>query len=656
MDRVHDTRRRQARLRVGSANDIQEEEADRTAAAVVQQLRRAPADMPSLVDVEAGALPPTGAPGATRIRRAVGGAGGPGVARSDASRIRRQPGGAQVRRLLDPEAEDDVFDIAQGKREAELANMRLGATGIGANDPRRQTLETFFADPANQKGSRSRPAKLTGGGGAPNAAGRGNTATTALPAVMVVGADATTAPRSREQADAEHRILQIAQAAVAKTPSLSGVVGGLKTRALTQIAALGKNKLAKMNRSTGQGDDMADLAAQAKIIVDAFQADVTRQEDAAAWEATVEERNAFVASKADPAMAAKALERAKQAIPLAGQIYDLIYAPLAFAEASISRVTALGAEQRLIDLHPTFHVGTWPAFVTAATTGPQGRLQFALDNAATLVAVAAPGPALRVWFANSAKVTSAADAQAILGLSLVGGDPVIGASAAKLIGLSMVPDLATLTAINNSGSFASIDEIKGLGALGGDLVTSKQMRALTKSPLHDKHITAFNARAGTTAVQIAQEWAHITATLSDDGLRGNMVRALALAEDGAGRTDLRRLVDNWSDMSDRSSVDGDVVAQLVSKGLLVARGKMYNSGNWGHGAVYVFEVAGGGRIEAEWHIHFKSAGGHREANVAGAGWKNAAQKYGVGQKSFDGNEPKLVKAMRDTGKWLVKIF
>jgi hypothetical protein len=116
------------------------------------------------------------------------------------------------------------------------------------------------------------------------------------------------------------------------------------------------------------------------------------------------------------------------------------------------------------------------------------------------------------------------------------------------------------------------------------------------------------------------------------------------------------MVDSWDDMSDRGTVDGKIVAQLVSKGMLIAKGKLYNSGTWGHGAVYVFEVPGGGRIEAEWHIHFQSAGGNREANIAGAGWKNASQKYGVGAKSFDGNEPQLVAAMRATDKWLKKSF
>jgi hypothetical protein len=650
---VHDTKRRSsAKLRVGSANDVQEREAERAAAAVVRRLPVRPDDEALLTHSDPRVPVADATGGATRIRRATRGPGGPAAAPAETSRIRPRTGAPVIRRLLDEAYEDDVFDIAQGKREAEVSNMQLGSKGIGANDPRRQTLESFFSDPAKQKGSRSSPAKLTGGSGAARAAGPGQLPSAPLPGVMVVGADATTAPRSKEQADAEHKIHDIAQAAVAKTPSLSGVVQALKSRALTSIAAMGKNKLAKMNRSIGQDDDMAALAAEAKAIVDQFQADVTRKAEAATWEATVDERNAFVAGKPNPAMAAQALERAKQAIPLAAQIYDLIYAPLDFADASIARVTALNAEQRLVNLQPTMP-GTWQAFVKAATAVDK-RLQFALDNAADLATVAAPGPALRVWFANPTKIANAAEAQAILGLSLVGNDPVVGAKAARQIGLSMIPDLATLTTINDSGLFDSIADIADLAALGGDLVTSKAIRELDPAPA-DKHISAFNAKAGTTATQVAASWTHLTTTIADDTVRGQIVSSLALAPD-AGKTDLTRMVDNWAAMSNRTTVEGDVVAQLVSKGMLVARGKTYDSGTWGKGAVYTFELAGGGRIHAEWHIHFQSAGGKREATVAGAGWKNASQKYGVGQKSFDGNETKLVKAMRDTGKWIVKSF
>jgi hypothetical protein len=648
-------RRRTKRLLVGPVNDPQEREADRAAEAVVRRLAQVPDEAAVRRHIDAQPLSVGGAPGATtRIRRSTGVPSPSDASRGAPSRIRRTTGGPVIRRLLDPAYEDDVFDIAQGKRQAEVANMQVGARGIGAGDPRRQTLESFFSDPSNQKGSRSSPAKLGGSGGARSAAGRGNSPSAPLPDVLVVGADATTAPRSKEQADAEHKIQDIAQAAVAATPSLTAAVAALKSRALARLADLGKNKMAKKNRSIGQADDMAAVTAQAKAIVDEFQADVGRKADAATWEATVEERNAFVAGKPNTAMAAHALERAKQSIPLAGQIYDLIYAPVDFADASIARVTALGAEQRLVDLQPTLPGGSWQAFVKAATA-VDGRLQFALDHAAALAAVAAPGPALRVWFANPAKVASAAEAQDILGLTLVGGDPVVGAKAARLIGLPMVPDLATLTAINNSGSFASIAAITDLSGLGGDLVSSQQMRALKPAP-HDKHITGFNAKAGATATQVAASWAHLTTTITDDTVRGHMVRALALADAEAGATDLTRLVDNWVKMSDRTTVDGDVVALLVGKGMLVGRGTLYNSGNWGHGGVYVFEVPGGGRIQAEWHIHFKSGGGNREATVAGAGWKNASQKYGTGQKTFEGNETKLVQAMRDKKVWRKKVF
>lgn len=580
----------------------------------------------------------------------AGGGSGP-AAEPPASKVRVASGASRIRRLkLDPAYEEDVFDVAQGKREAELANMRLGSKGIGADDPRRQSLESFFADPSHQKGSRARPARLTGGGAAAAKASSRGQPTAPLPDVLVVGPDASARPK--EQADAEHRIAEIAAAAVAKAPSASGHVAALKTRALADLAAIGRSKLAKKNRSIGTDDDMASLAQRAEAIVARFRVDVESKASTEAWNTTVQERNDFLASRPNSAMATKALERAGSSVGFAGQIYDLVYAPLAFAEASIARVTALTAERRLVDLAPTFPAPAWPAFVQAATA-VDGRLAFALDKGAELAAAAVPAAALRVWFANPAKLASVADAQTILALALVGNDPVLGAKAARLVGAPMIPDVATLTATAAGGAFASIDEISKLAPLGGDLVSSKQMRALAAPP-RDEHITAFNQRAGATATQVAAEWTHLTATVADVEDQATLVRVFALAPE-AGTVDLRRLVDNWANLSDRTTVEGAVVAKLVKKGLLLPKGTKYNSGTWGHGGVYRFELPGGGRIEAEWHIHYQSGGG-KEATIAGAGWKNKAQKYGVGAKSFDGNEPDLVAAMRTKNAWMVVKF
>jgi len=107
----------------------------------------------------------------------------PATVRSAHGKIRRRDAGFEPlqrrlhedviqRELLDKDYEDDVFDVAAGKRDAELANMRLGSKGIGPTDPRRQSLETFFQDPAHQKGSRSRAAKGPGPGRRDPAAAR----------------------------------------------------------------------------------------------------------------------------------------------------------------------------------------------------------------------------------------------------------------------------------------------------------------------------------------------------------------------------------------------------------------------------------------------------------------------------------------------------
>jgi len=247
-----------------------------------------------------------------------------------------------------------------------------------------------------------------------------------------------------------------------------------------------------------------------------------------------------------------------------------------------------------------------------------------------------------------------AQCQTILALHLVHGDALIAVKAARLLGTPQVPDVAALTALDAGGLFASITDIASLTKLGGDLAANMAMRALPTAP-KDTEIEAFNLKGGTTPVEAAASWTLLTANVADDLKKHQIMRSLAVAPN-ATRTDFERLVTNYAALMDRGQIVGKTVALLVGSGILQAQGKLYSSGTWGPGCVYVFRLAGQGRLIPEWHIHFKSAGGRREALVAGAGWKDADEKYGSGVKTFGGSEPKLVESLRNAGAWKSTMF
>ncbi|MGH9132773.1 MAG: hypothetical protein ACRDZZ_02465, partial [Ilumatobacteraceae bacterium] len=483
--------------------------------------------------------------------------------------------------ILNTADEDDVFDAAAGKRDAELANMRVGSKGIGPTDPRRQSLETFFQDPAHQKGSRSRPA--AGPGSGPRAhggnGGRGTTPPTTLPDVLVAGPDTSVTPRLPEQATAERTIQEVVDAGLAKNPALAPVIGPLQAEALAQIGAMGRSKLSKVTHGAGEAGDSAKLTSGVTSIVDQFRKDVAREVEQAAWEGTVKQRAAFVNTKPDKAMAERALDRAKNAIPFANDIYDKLYAVVAFDEPAIGEISKGSCEQGLLDLCAVVPPGDWSALL-GAITKDTSLLAFAIAHRASL-GVADTAAVVRVWHANEAALTSAADCAAILALTLVNSDPAIGVRAARLLRTPQVPDLAALTALDTGGNFASITEIASLTKLGGDLSANKAMRALSPAP-NDDDIKAFNTAVGRTPAEAAASWNALTTNVADAQKKYQIIRTLKVVP-SATKTDFDRLVTNYAALMDRTTISGNTVALLVDAGVLQPLGKTYTSGNWGHG-------------------------------------------------------------------------
>jgi hypothetical protein len=416
---------------------------------------------------------------------------------------------------------------------------------------------------------------------------------------------------------------------------------------------MGKNKLSKVAHGAGQAGDSAKLTESLTTVVEQFRTDAHREVERGEWEDSVRARSAFVKSKANQEMAERALGRAKQAVPLATDIYDGLYEPLGFAEPAIAEIAQASCEAQLLALCAVIPPGDWPALLVAATKSA-ALLAFTVGHQASLAGVADTAKVIRVWHANATAITSVAQCQTILGLNLVNGDVLKAVKAARILGTVPVPDVATLAALDAGGHLASIAEMESLAKLGGDLVANKSMRALPTPP-KDTEITAFNTKAGTTAAEVAECWDLLTANVDDDLKKCQIIKSLAMAPE-AKRTHFKTLVENYDDLMDRTSISGSTVASLLDAGLLKARGKKYSSGNWGPGAVYVFELTGQGRLHPEWHIHFKSAGGKKEALVAGAGWKDADEKYGAGVKTFGGSEPKLVASLKAAGAWKSTSF
>jgi hypothetical protein len=259
--------------------------------------------------------------------------------------------------------------------------------------------------------------------------------------------------------------------------------------------------------------------------------------------------------------------------------------------------------------------------------------------------VADAATVVQVWQANPTYVTSVADANSILALNLVNNDAPKGIAAATLLGTAQVPDIATLSAIDAGGQL-TIKALTAYTALGGDLLASKGMRALAEQPKLDD-IKAFNLKAGRTPQEAAASWALLQANVADDLKKTQIIRSVVKA-DKADLAAFNRLVTNWGDLSDRDSISSEMVASLVTSGLVVPKGKVYDSNTWGKGCIYVFELAGQGRLFPEWHLHFEFG---KKTTVKGAGWKNQDTRYGLGEKTF-AHSAKLEKAIQDAGKWL----
>jgi hypothetical protein len=549
------------------------------------------------------------------------------------------------RQVISSDLDNEIFEVEVDKRKAQVANMNIGRPRIGVQDPRRQKLQGFFADPTNRKGTRSYPASGPGAAG-PRAARADGAPNTTLPDVLVVGADATVSPRLPEQATGEHDIQAHFDALTGPDPTLIPLLDPIRVAALTAVGDLGRVGTRKVTYGAGQGDDAAKLTEKVTNVVATFRRDTAKAREHQQWEDTVATRNTFVAGKADAEMASLALERAKDDIGLAGRIYDTLYEVLALDKACIARIAATDTETAMLALHAVIPAPAWAEFLTAATRS-DALVAFATAHQADLAGVPNAGAVLQVWQANPTHVTSVADADTVLALALVNHDVTMAVDAAALVGTPQVPDLTALTLIATGGQITTVKTLKLYASLGGDVLATKGMRSLPEKPTFDQ-IKAFYLKVGRNPAEATNSWQLLTANVADDLKKVQIIKSVVKAA-AAQLVDFNRLVTNWANLSDRTTVADGIVVLLVKSGLLVPVGHSYTSATWGKGAAYVFNLAGQGRLNPEWHVHFKFGA---KTTVCGAGWKNDAEAGDPGVKSFSAGSG-LENAITGAAKWLL---
>jgi len=555
--------------------------------------------------------------------------------------------------MIDSKHDTEIFEVEVAKRQAQVANMNLGRSKIGQDDPARKHLEDFFSDPANRKGTRSYPVN-----GPTGSVGRTHPGTTVLPAgstkPLILGPGSgpvlTEAQAGRaqqadsDQATGERRVQEVFDQATKSDPgTLAPLLSPLLLQAKKKIAELGTAGVRKAQYGVTHDGEVGKRTARIDGIVTGFKTEVDNVLRNRSWETTVKDRNDYFASKDNQEMAALALTRAKDDLGRASAIYASLYSALGFDEARIGRITAASGEVGLLDVQAALPPVEWTGFLTAVTENDE-LLAFAIAHGTELATVANPGAVIRVWQANPTHVTKDS-ATTILGLALVGGDAASGAKAATWLGTVPVPDIGVLTNISND--MTSLKTVGSYVACGGDVVSTKEMRALAEAPSLPQ-ITAFYRKVSTTQADAATAWTSLKNAVDDEQKRSQIIRSVAKAE-GATRVLFDLLVAEWGQLNDRESVKSTTVARLLKAGILIVRGKYYESGNYGKGAIYVYEFAGQGRLYPEWHVHFKYQS--KAWQITGGGWKNGDEKFDVGVKTFD-NALGLQEVMKGKPGWI----
>jgi hypothetical protein len=367
-----------------------------------------------------------------------------------------------------------------------------------------------------------------------------------------------------------------------------------------------------------------------------------------------------VASKSDAAMAKQALVRAKlnpakPAIAHATEIFDGLYQPLAFAAPAIAEITNASAEQELLNLRPSMAPVDWSPFLVTATSSTS-LITFAVARRASLGGVANPAAIVRCWHGNPAALASVADCQNVLSLALVNNDVDKAVVAASILGTPQIANLPALTTLVASGLFTTINQIRTVSRLGGDVACNKRMLDLTGAPgLKNDEVSAFNLKAGTTVADALQCWTLLSANVADEQKKVQIVRSLVLAP-SATRAHFMLMVQNYAALMDREHISCAHVVTLINAGMVIPKGRYYDSPRSGKGCVYVFELAGQGRLEPEWHIHFASAGGNRPANAVGTGWKNKSERFDQQVKTFTPNSQALIACLKTAQAWVEVRF
>lgn len=465
------------------------------------------------------------------------------------------------------------------------------------------------------------------------------------PRTFVIGAEASQAQTAIAEGTTAllNQLTHAHAAEVARAPDRAAELTVLRDAAADRIRQAQQNEATRL--SVGHGRDVPavspglaagpHLTSEGRQILTGFQAAARTEVNKSLREAQV----TFLSGN-NPEARQAALTAAAHDVVLAARILHEVYAHVAFDTDKVARLRSANFEVPGLALATSLGA-EWRTFLTAAVAVPT-RLPFALAHAADWPGCADPAATLRVWHASPAALTSVAHVKAVLDLALTAGNATTAMKLAALLGTPSLPDLAALTTLSAAGTFTA-DEVLTLAVIGGDLPTTKALRAAEVSVLQCQ---AFNAKAGPTPAQIAQAWAIIVAGAVDVQQRKELVVALAKAPN-ATMAHLQALIGVLPTFASRTTISSATVAHYVELGLLIPSKTSYDT-NSGPGCAWKFLLGiGGRRIAAEWHIHYEFG---TKISVVGTTWKDGANRYEVGLPRVKA-PPGLLDAIKKAANW-----
>lgn len=270
-------------------------------------------------------------------------------------------------------------------------------------------------------------------------------------------------------------------------------------------------------------------------------------------------------------------------------------------------------------------------------------IKFGYDNRAHLN-VANFQEVLLTWFHLQGVVTTCPQAVNVLALGIIANN----ADARALLGTPQIPDIAALTAINATGNFANTAEVQRVMAWGGDIIANERLETVVA--LTAAEITNWNGRVGARARELYNSLLLNIGAVAD---RANLIRSFLRAP-RATAGNFASLLGQNANLNNKNAVPMATLCTLLRCGLIRRASCNSYMTNFGKGVTWIFMYANGGRLDPEWHVHFRASG--RRTLVVGAGWKYRGEKYALGVRANGPSEP-LASTLTEVydARWIPRI-